>query len=113
MSYERTPFNTGHHDLGPPPFGEVNPPPFSEIAPPAFGDYGPPEVEGLLTLDIEGLDNSILVSPVASGITFDLVAARHLELTRTLRRSPTYRTSYRVLQNSVLKQKRLRITHAV
>ena len=105
MSHRGIPYNSEFSGMDPAPFGDVGPPP--------FGDYGPPEVEGLLGLDIEGLDNRMLVSRVASGMTFDVISAKHLALTRTLRKSPTYRTSYKVLQNSVLKQNRLQITHAV
>ena len=72
--------------------------------------YEPYEPEGLLTLEETGYDRS---SPVADGMTFEVISAKHQQFVNAWVYHPLHRVGYRTLKNSVLKQERIRITRAV
>ncbi|KAG7008107.1 hypothetical protein G7Y79_00007g022320 [Physcia stellaris] len=75
------------------------------------GYYEPEEPEGPLPLqDEEGYDRSW---PVADGMTFDVISAKYQQFVDAWVYHPLRRASYRTLENSVLKQGRIQITHAV
>lgn len=75
------------------------------------GDFGLEPPEGLLTLqDDVGYDES---SPVAEGMTFDVISEKYQQFLNAWVEHPLHRVGYKTLKSSILKQEGLQITHAV
>ena len=99
MSHAENPFSLSPSEGDAPSAAEIR------------GYYEPEEPEGPLPLqDEEGYDRSW---PVADGMTFDVISAKYQQFVDAWVYHPLRRASYRTLENSVLKQGEIQITHAV
>lgn len=93
------------------PFSLFLPEEFEPSAAQIRGDIEIEPPEGLLTLqDDVGYDES---SPVAEGMTFDVISEKYQQFLNAWVQHPLHRVGYKTLKSSILKQEGLEITHAV